>query len=269
MLFRSVPTMTEKPRRVASRVVSTISLGPEFNRASEGQILFDNCSALNGVIKSCKCGDPIRSDERRVGEYDYYGASGPIDKHDDYNFDGNFIIVAQDGSIGCASVSHGKIWANNHVWVLTVNNDFDADSIARYLNYHFPYWKGITTGSVIPKVTAENLLNLKIPIKVANNLEAGNLLRGTLSARLNATALIEASKLLVEFIIKGEITEADLITAQKSLENGDNTKDKAILRKFTNKGYGVKEGKPLFSDLDALYELLEEADFTDKEKELS
>ncbi|MGK0269440.1 MAG: type I restriction enzyme S subunit [Cocleimonas sp.] len=258
-IWEAVPSMTQKPRTIKSKFVNPASLGPEFNRANEGQSLFENSKTLRNFIKSCKCGDPIRSDERMEGRYDYYGASGPIDKHNDFNFNGTYIVVAQDGSIGCASVSEGKIWANNHVWVLTVLENSDTDSIARYLNHHFPYWKGVTTGSVIPKVTSENLLNVKIPDKVATNNQAGDLLRKTKEARLKSTALTEAAKLLVEYLIEGHITEEQLVDVQQELEDGDNSKDRNILNKLTDKGYLAEGGKPLFGDLDKLYELLDEA----------
>lgn len=74
-----------------------------------------------------------------------------------------------------------------------------------------------------------------------------------------STQLTASAKLIVEALIEGKITETEIITAQQALENDDNTKDRAILSKLTDKGYAVKEGKPLFSDLEALYELLEEA----------
>jgi type I restriction enzyme S subunit len=258
-IWEYVPTMTSKPRKIEPIFLNPISLGPEFNRAIEGQSLFESSNTLKSYIKSCKCGDPIRSDERVKGRYDYYGASGPIDKHNDFNFNGIYIIVAQDGSIGCASVSEGKIWANNHVWVLSTLENADIDSIARYLNHHFPYWKGITTGSVIPKVTSENLLNLRIPDKVATNNKAGDLLRKTKEARAKSTALTEAAKLLIESLIEGQISVAKLVAAQQALEEGDNSTDKAILNKLTDKGYLAEGGKPLFDDLDKLYELLDEA----------
>ncbi|MBB1404490.1 restriction endonuclease subunit S [Pseudoalteromonas sp. SG44-5] len=69
----------------------------------------------------------------------------------------------------------------------------------------------------------------------------------------------EASKYIIEALIEGKITESQLIEAQQALENGDNSKDRAILSKLTDKGYLADDGKPLFSDLDKLYELLDEA----------
>ncbi|MXF14084.1 restriction endonuclease subunit S, partial [Escherichia coli] len=136
-----------------------------------------NSSKLSNFISKCKCGDPIKSEDRVPGPYFYYGASGPIDTHTEFNFNGKYLIIAQDGSIGCANVADGKFWANNHVWVLKVKDEYDIESICRFLDKHFPCWKGVTTGSVVPKVTSENLLNILIPIDIAKNREIGSKLR--------------------------------------------------------------------------------------------
>ena len=71
--------------------------------------------------------------------------------------------------------------------------------------------------------------------------------------------LTTLSQLLVEYLIESKITEAQLTGAQEALEEGDNSKDRAILSKLTDKGYLTEGGKPLFNDLDKLYELLDEA----------
>jgi type I restriction enzyme S subunit len=71
--------------------------------------------------------------------------------------------------------------------------------------------------------------------------------------------LITASKVMIESIIEGKITENQLIDAQQKIEEGDNGKDRSILKKLTDKGYLAEGGKPLFLDLDNLYELLDEA----------
>lgn len=175
--FNLVDSLTLKPRRMKQQVLSAVSLAPEFARAADSQMTFRNSSKLSNFISKCKCGDPIKSEERVPGPYFYYGASGPIDTHTEFNFNGKYLIIAQDGSIGCANVADGKFWANNHVWVLKVKDEYDIESICRFLDKHFPCWKGVTTGSVVPKVTSENLLNILIPIDIAKNREIGSKLR--------------------------------------------------------------------------------------------
>jgi type I restriction enzyme S subunit len=74
-----------------------------------------------------------------------------------------------------------------------------------------------------------------------------------------ATKLTKLSRFLVESLIEGQITETQLIEAQQAIEDCDNSKDRAILSKITDKGYKANGGKPLFDDLDKLYQLLDEA----------
>ncbi|MDF5327322.1 restriction endonuclease subunit S [Vibrio parahaemolyticus] len=256
--FSLVPSMRSQPRSISSELLSPVSLGPEFARASEGQATFADSMKLEEYIDSCKCGDPIKSEDRVDGKYSYYGASGPIDKHNDYNFDGEYLIVAQDGSIGCANIARGKFWANNHVWVVKLNAAYDIDSVCRYLDEHFPYWKGVTTGSVVPKVTSENLLNVQVPIAIAKNEYIGDLLRLSSNATSLSSTLVNIAKLLVEDLIEGQVSEAELVVAQKALDGGDESLDRALLERMTAEGIDG-EGDPLFDDTEQLYGLLEQA----------
>ncbi|WP_372880858.1 hypothetical protein [Psychromonas sp.] len=110
----------------------------------------------------------------------------------------------------------------------------------------------------IPKLTGKELISWL----ATDELLAKAGVASECSSRLTVT-----TKLIMEALIEGLLSEDEIITAQQALENGDDTKDKAILRKLTDKGYAAKDGKPLFSDLDTLYELLDEAELDQKEKE--
>lgn len=63
------------------------------------------------------------------------------------------------------------------------------------------------------------------------------------------------AKLLVEDLIEGQITEAQLIAAEQALQNGNDTLDRKILGRLKTDGIDG-EGAALFSDLDELYRLL-------------
>jgi len=60
----------------------------------------------------------------RQGIYDYYGASGVIDKLDDYLFDKPLLLIGEDGAnlinraTPIAFIAKGKYWVNNHAHVL-------------------------------------------------------------------------------------------------------------------------------------------------------
>ena len=40
---------------------------------------------------------PVKKSDRRPGPYPYYGASGVIDYVEDYIFDGEYLLIAEDG----------------------------------------------------------------------------------------------------------------------------------------------------------------------------
>jgi type I restriction enzyme S subunit len=67
---------------------------------------------------------PITSSLRNPGDIPYYGASGVVDHVKDYIFDGDFLLVSEDGanllarSTPIAFSVSGKSWVNNHAHVL-------------------------------------------------------------------------------------------------------------------------------------------------------
>ncbi|GAB7683675.1 hypothetical protein OkiPb00166_01480 [Escherichia coli] len=94
--------------------------------------------------------------------------------------------------------------------------------------------------------------------KSLENKLADYLLNARLAYRY-AKFLTQVAKTLVEALIEGQLTEQQLIQAQQALEDGDNSFDQAILSKLSAEGYAIEGATPLFSDVDELYSLLEEA----------
>ncbi|MBR7885512.1 restriction endonuclease subunit S [Escherichia coli] len=94
--------------------------------------------------------------------------------------------------------------------------------------------------------------------KSLENKLADYLLNARLAYRY-AKFLTQVAKTLVEALIEGQLTEQQLIQAQQALEDGDNSFDQAILSKLSAEGYPIEGATPLFSDVDELYSLLEEA----------
>lgn len=82
-----------------------------------------------------------------------------------------------------------------------------------------------------------------------------------------ATQLIKTAKLLVEGLIEGQLTEQQLIEAQTALEAGDDSLDKRILSSISDKGINV-ERKPLFDNIDKLYELIQESHESIEQKDI-
>ncbi len=85
---------------------------------------------------------PLSLDERQKLEkiYDYYGASGVIDKVDRYLFNKRLLLIGEDGanlitrSKPIAFFAEGKYWVNNHAHVLDTGKFINLDYIALYIN---------------------------------------------------------------------------------------------------------------------------------------
>ena len=111
---------------------------------------------------------PIKKGKRESGQYPYYGASGIVDYVDDYIFDGEYLLVSEDGanllsrSSPIAFSIRGRNWVNNHAHVLEFPNGSLRKIAELYLNSQSlePY---ISKGAQ-PKLTKEKLLDIKIPV---------------------------------------------------------------------------------------------------------
>ena len=103
--------------------------------------------------------------QKRQGKYRYYGASGVIDYVDDYLFDGQYILIGEDGaniitrSSTLAFVVEGQFWVNNHAHIFQSKHG-DNVFLATYLeslNY-----ERFNSGTAQPKLNLENLK--KVPV---------------------------------------------------------------------------------------------------------
>ncbi len=65
---------------------------------------------------------PVKASLRIAGETPYYGANNIQDYVDGYTHDGEYVLIAEDGSASLENYSiqyaTGKFWANNHVHVV-------------------------------------------------------------------------------------------------------------------------------------------------------
>ena len=113
------------------------------------------------------------------------------------------------------------------------------------------------TGDTHPRISREDILDLLVPW-LDESTTVGDKLKIAQEAYFLTDKLTTAAKLLVEALIEGKITEDELKTAQQALEKGDREPDKTILSRLTHKGIDIKDEPPLFPDLEALYELIDQ-----------
>ncbi len=94
--------------------------------------------------------------QRMQGEYPYCGANGVVDSVNDYLFDGEYILLAEDGGYwgsfeNSAYLMSGKFWVNNHAHVLQAKQGLsDNYFLMCQLNYLDikPFISGTTRGKL-------------------------------------------------------------------------------------------------------------------------
>ncbi len=104
---------------------------------------------------------PVKEADRRSGPYPYYGASGIVDYVDGFLFDGEYLLIAEDGenlrtrTTPAAFLARGKFWVNNHAHIVRGNQEADT----RFLMYSLAAAdiSGYLTGSTMPKLTQGNM----------------------------------------------------------------------------------------------------------------
>ncbi|MEM6691318.1 MAG: restriction endonuclease subunit S, partial [Planctomycetota bacterium] len=113
---------------------------------------------------------PVSKTERakRIKTYDYYGASGVIDKIDDFIFDKPLLLIGEDGanlinrSTPIAFMARGKYWVNNHAHVI----DGISEEFLRYIELFInatnlePY----VTGMAQPKMNQAKMNSIPVAL---------------------------------------------------------------------------------------------------------
>ena len=112
---------------------------------------------------------PLSQNERNSmkGDIPYYGATGVMDYVDQFIFDGQYVLIAEDGSVvdgdghPIVQMIWGKTWVNNHAHVLEGCNGY-SNELLYFVLKDIPVIK-IMTGSIQKKINQDNLNNYKIP----------------------------------------------------------------------------------------------------------
>lgn len=127
----------------------------------EWKTLGEVCENLDSMRK------PVTSGLRETGIIPYYGASGVVDYVKDYIFDGDFLLVSEDGANLIARVTpiafsiSGKTWVNNHAHVLKFNTYAERRFIEYYLN-SIDLTQYIS-GAAQPKLNQRSLNSIYVP----------------------------------------------------------------------------------------------------------
>ena len=114
---------------------------------------------------------PLKSGDRDIqkGDIPYYGASGIIDYIDKFIFDGEHLLISEDGAnllartYPIAFIANGRFWVNNHAHIVIAKSDITTN---RYLELYFSSINisEYVTGSAQPKLNQSKLNSIPIPL---------------------------------------------------------------------------------------------------------
>ncbi len=124
------------------------------------------------------CRIPLSSPERgemTKREFDYYGASGIIDKVEDFLFEDELLLIAEDGAnlvlrnLPLAIIARGKFWVNNHAHILKPKRG-NIEYLAGFLEtLNYRPW---ITGAAQPKLTKDRLTSITICVAPPDEQDA-------------------------------------------------------------------------------------------------
>ena len=177
-------------KQVVENYKSTIKINSDWPLVELGEV----CENLDSQRI------PIEKGKRKAGEFPYYGASGIVDYVDNYLFDGDYLLISEDGANLLARVTpiafsvSGKIWVNNHAHILRFDNRSTQIFVECYINEI--KLDDYITGSAQPKLSQKNLNRIKFflpPLEI----------QGKIVTEIEAEReLVEANKKLIEIFDK-------------------------------------------------------------------
>ena len=168
-IVRILDTFTELTTELTTELANRKKQYEYYSRQLFDEAKNTQSTTLEQISINCDSQrKPVTSNKRTTGIYPYYGASGIVDYVDDYIFDGDYLLISEDGANLLArntpiafSVS-GKTWVNNHAHVIKFDNYYTRRYVEIYLNSIdlSPF----ITGAAQPKLNQKNLNKIEIPL---------------------------------------------------------------------------------------------------------
>ncbi|MBR3617840.1 MAG: restriction endonuclease subunit S [Acholeplasmatales bacterium] len=167
----SIDDLIEKYEKIVNKLLKNAKLFYLKNISNNVVPLGDLINIFDNIRK------PLSSNERKGNKiYPYYGATQIIDYVDEYLFDGEYILLAEDGTVinddetPVIQFITGKNWVGNHAHVLNSKGILNLYSL--YFILQQTNVKEAITGAVQLKINQENLK--KIIVNLPNNIDEYN-----------------------------------------------------------------------------------------------
>lgn len=199
---------------------------------------------------------PVKASDRakKRGPYPYFGASGVIDGVDDFLFEGDYLLVAEDGANlisrakPIAFRASGRFWVNNHAHVVQTMPGFEQRFLELVVNG--ADLSGLITGTAQPKLTQANLNKIIVPVppieeqrrivaEVEERLSAIDALRAAIERAQRRSAALRRA--VLERAFRGELVPQDpsdepaeallaRIRAERDTSSSDNRRSRRRVR---------------------------------------
>ena len=193
---------------------------------------------------------PITACNRTDGKYPYYGANGIQDYIDNYIFDDDLVLLAEDGgNFGSkekpiAYRVSGKCWVNNHAHVLKPKKGINVDFLCYSLMFYDT--SELVNGATRQKLTQAAMRKMRIPgIPEKEQIELVNILNVVQSTIKQYKTLINKC----DNLVKARFVEmfGNPATSEDKFENrklGEVADVKSSHRVFTTEF--VDDGVPFY-----------------------
>lgn len=179
--------------------------------------------------------------------YDYYGASGKIDKIDKFIFNEKLLLIGEDGanlvtrSKPIAFFAEGQYWVNNHAHCIDSTDKLILEYLCLYINAIS--LEKYVTGSAQPKMTQDNMNSILIALPP---YEEQKRLEFQVNHILKTVSTIENEKEdIVNYIISAKSKILDLAIRGKLVPQDSNDEPASVLleRIRAEKEELIKQGK--------------------------
>lgn len=169
---------------------------------------------------------PIKASDRakRQGVFNYYGAFGVIDSIDSFLFEGEYLLIAEDGKNlesrerPIALVAKGKFWVNNHAHVVRPKSNLNIRFLLHWLNSPSFDISDLLTGIDQIKLTRGAMDRIPVPLpplneqaEIVRRVEIFFALADRIEARATAarTQAQRLSSLVLSKAFRGELVQQD------------------------------------------------------------
>ena len=205
---------------------------------------------------------PVKKGDRKEGVYPYYGASGITDYVDDFIFDGDYVLLSEDGdnlrtrNTPIAFMARGKFWVNNHAHILKGKNGNNTDFICYALQVADV--NSYISGSTRPKITQRDMKNIPVYCPPLAEQKAIAHILGSLDDKIELNRQMnDTLEAMAQALFKSWFVDFDPVI-DNALAVGNAIPDEFAERAEMRKGIEKKD----HSDINALFP--DEFEFTEE-----